>query len=65
MSVTEINMGNKDEAMASHETLKRAMPVFLKHVVLIAELRKASYDAHLIQGFTVEQALELCKTLSI
>ena len=30
---------------------------------VLAEVRKASYDAHIKQGFTPEQALELCKKI--
>ena len=56
-----VNIGTKDRAVAATEALKRDMPVILQQVLLIAEIRKASYDACIKHGFTEKQALELCK----
>ena len=52
----------KDEVKAAFEKLVRDMPVTIKHIALMAQLRKAAYDACLKEGFTPEQALELSKS---
>lgn len=62
IKLTEASFGKKDEMAAAIEMLKRQLPLILEHTRLIAEIRKASYDAHLAQGFTEPQALELCKS---
>lgn len=43
--------------------LKENMPAMLEHIILTARLTKAKYDALIKEGFTKEQAIELCKTL--
>lgn len=51
-----------DEASAALEILKREIGTMVEYQALLAQVHKASYDAHIAQGFTEEQALELCKT---
>jgi hypothetical protein len=60
-----INIGKKNEMLAIIEKLKRNLPEIKEQVELIAEIRKANFDAHIKHGFTPEQALELCKTMLI
>jgi len=60
-----IEFESKDEMRASLEQLKRGLSVFTEYAVIVAEVRKASYDAHIKQGFTPVQALELCKSMGI
>lgn len=63
--ITLLETGKKNELFAAIEELKRNLPEITKQVLIIAEIRKANYDAHIEKGFTPEQALELCKTLAL
>jgi hypothetical protein len=54
--ITLLNAVPKNETAAEFEQLKRNMS-------LVAKLKKAAYDAYAKEGFTPEQALELCKVL--
>ena len=40
--------------------IQRELPDLLKMAGIVAELRRESYKQYLKQGFTAEQALELC-----
>jgi len=63
--INEIKLGEKDELIASIELLRRQLPHLMEHVKVIAELRKASYDALIAEGFDKAQALELCKSMEL
>lgn len=52
---------SKDELKGALEVLKRGMSDQIEGINLMAKLRKAKYDAHIKEGFTPEQALEICK----
>ena len=43
------------------EQTKRNMPLILEYITLQAKQRRAKYRALVKEGFTPEQALELCK----
>ena len=43
------------------EQFKRDLPALIEYADSFAEIRKASFDAHIRHGFSNEQALELCK----
>jgi len=58
-----LNISGKNEDLAAIENLKRNFPAVVEHVKIFAKMRKASYDAHIKEGFTKDQALELCKKL--
>jgi len=60
-----LNFDKPDEMKAAVEQLKRSLPMMVEHARIVAQMRWASFQAHLDQGFTPEQALELCKTLTI
>ena len=55
-----VNLPAPDSMIAALEAVKRELPQFLEMTGLIAQIRKGAYDAYIKQGFTEEQALELC-----
>jgi Tfp pilus assembly protein PilO len=57
-------MPTKDELRAAGDALRRQLPAMIENAKTLAELRRASYLAHLEAGFTETQALELCKSMS-
>lgn len=50
---------------AAVAAIRKDLPAMLEMQVYIAQMRKASYDAHIAQGFTHEQALALCVSTRI
>lgn len=52
-----------DETKALLEVVKRGLDSQIELVGLIAKIRRAKYDAHIAEGFTPEQALEICKSI--
>ena len=62
-NVSLIGTGDKDEFIAAVESMKRTAETQKEYYKVLAESRKSSYDSHVANGFTPEQALELCKTL--
>lgn len=57
--------GDKNEMRAALEQMKRSLPIYREHAVTLAKIRKASFDAHIAEGFTPAQALELCKSMML
>ena len=55
-----LSFDTPDEFRAAIEKFKREMPNLLIMAPMVAEIRKANYDAAIGAGFTPEQALELC-----
>lgn len=51
----------RDKARAALEQLKRNLPFLLEHAAIMAGIRRAAFLAYVAEGFTPEQALELCK----
>jgi len=62
---TVIPTAGRDEMRATLEQMKRQLPVFLEYTQTLAKIRKTAFDAHVAEGFSEDQALELCKTLSL
>ena len=60
-----VDFDNKSKMGAAIEGLRRELPEIIRNIEIIAEIRKASYDAHIKKGFTPEQALDLCKTIEL
>ena len=52
-----------NKALEGLETLKESLPMAQEYMKLNAILTKSKYDTLIDQGFTKEQALELCKKL--
>lgn len=53
----------KDDMRAALEMLKRNLEVIGEYSKVKAKIRRQSFLAHVQQGFTEEQALELCKEI--
>lgn len=56
-----LEIGDKDEMVASLEKLKRNLPNIIEAMHLSAKIKRAAYLAFIEQEFTEEQALELVK----
>lgn len=54
-------IGPDHKLRASMEHIARNIELFCKAAEASAEIRRASYNAALKQGFTKDEALELCK----
>lgn len=50
-----------DKLAAAIEQLRRGVPNMIEHAALVAKIKRAYYDNLISEGFTNEQALELCK----
>ncbi len=59
--IKQVKFGENKEFAAAIANMKRELSLMVEHACIIAEIRKASYDAHIEQGFSKEEALELCK----
>jgi hypothetical protein len=63
--LTILNTSDKDEMLAAISLLKRHLPAIKERAVIMAEIRKASFDAYIDKGFTPEQALQLCISMEL
>lgn len=61
--ITVLSNTEKDEQLAALQAFLRNQLILTEYVTALAKLRKHSFDAHLAQGFTQEQALELCRKI--
>ena len=52
-----------DKMTEAVEAMKRSMDATLDYQVLVAKIRRRAYRAHVDEGFTEAQALELVKKL--
>lgn len=50
-----------DELKGSIEKLRRILPDLIEHTKLVAKVKRAAYAAYIEEGFTPQEALELCK----
>lgn len=55
-----VELPAQDKLKASVEELRRNLPTLLANADIMAQMRKANYDALCRAGFTEAQALELC-----
>lgn len=59
--VKPVKLDKRDPFRASLEELKRNFDVLMDYADIKAKLRRQVYLAYVQQGFTEDQALELCK----
>ncbi|MGD2065644.1 MAG: hypothetical protein PVI43_00560 [Candidatus Bathyarchaeota archaeon] len=62
--VNRLNVEDKD-LVASTETMKRQLPIMNEAYITIAKMKKNYYDALIAEGFSREEALELCKQMEL
>ncbi|QXN72738.1 hypothetical protein RCZAHN_129 [Rhodobacter phage RcZahn] len=55
----------QDKLRGEVEAIRRLLPVLSEAAVEIAQMRKRMYDEYIRVGFTPDQALQLCKTLTL
>lgn len=61
MTVRPIDLSGQNVLKGEVERMKRELPELIAYQQLRAQLTKAHFDALVSQGFSAEQALELCK----
>lgn len=63
--IKTINGGGKPDALAeSLRSLRKNLPLLIEYQELRAQLLHAAFENFKAQGFTDEQALELCKGMT-
>jgi hypothetical protein len=55
--------GVKNGSAEAVRNLRANLPVLVEHVALMAALHRAKFNALKAEGFTDEQALELCRSV--
>ena len=61
-NITKINGGGMPDEMRDElRKLQANIQTVLESQAIVAQITRAKYDALTAQGFTQEQALELCK----
>lgn len=61
--VVELSSLSRDEMKASVEMIKRTMDTWVEWGKQLARIRRAHYDAYIVEGFSPEQALILCQRM--
>ena len=62
-SVVKLAGTESDKLAAALEQLTRNMLFYEEYTKKVARIRKMSYDAHILSGFTPEQAVILCQSV--
>lgn len=53
--------GKPNELKEAVRTMRDAMPDYIEYLKIDAQMRREKFNALIAQGFTVDQAIELCK----
>lgn len=61
--IVELSSISRDDMKASVEMIKRTMDTWVEFGKQLARIRRAHYDAYILEGFTPEQALILCQRM--
>lgn len=64
-NIRELPSLNTKSLMAAVMAMKRELPAYLEMASVMAEIRRAHYDAYIKKGFTPEQALDLAKKITL
>lgn len=54
-----------DELMGAVQSVKRNIGAYLEMADVMADIRRAHYDAYIRRGFTEDQAIELSKKVTL
>ena len=63
--IKEVDFKKATETQKASAELEREVSDFIGRLKHVAKIRRASYEAHLAEGFTQAEALELCKTITL
>jgi hypothetical protein len=55
-----IDLPERNEVRAVGDRARRELDAILENVTLVAKIRRAAFLAYVEEGFTVDQALQLC-----
>lgn len=61
MSIREVPIQERDSMLAHVAMMRRNLPAMLEMLAIDAQMRRAKYNALIKEGFSDQQALELCK----
>lgn len=57
---TVVQLPERNATQAAGDKIRRELDAMIEATRLIAKYRRAAYEAYLAEGFTAEQALQLC-----
>lgn len=55
-----LNLPERNATQAAGDQLRREIDAMIENQKVLAKLRRAAFLAYIEEGFTVEQALQLC-----
>lgn len=61
--IKELPQIEQDKFVAAVQAAVRQLPFLMQHMETVAKLRRKAYLSYIEEGFTEQQALELCKNL--
>lgn len=59
--IAQIPNTERDELMAAVAKMTRNLPIFIEMMQVDAKIRRAKFEALVNEGFSEQQAIELCK----
>ena len=63
--IKEVDFKKVTEMQKASVELERNLPDFIYSLKHTAKIRRAIYEAHIAEGFTPAEALELCKKITL